>query len=297
MSGSVTRRRDGPPETETGLSGTPNVVPFGAGVPSSQLLADSFYNGIDRPLNQQLGQQSYLFGQSTRPPALPAASPATKLTTDPATTRLIDDLANIKALPLYSIAIQNCISMGNPYCTKVLRILQSTEGKKVLGLSSTEGKKVLGLSRTSGLKGADSVLTAALPDLTARFVVAYEDKLLTMIKAAFPGDRAIDVPHMGFRPLVRDALHEAYEHGQGGEQPDRRLLHPIELALLRQRRHGLPSLGAHACTPSRGIVTYCTTNSELVRMKTRHHSRHRASRLSSANLHASFELNLFTYLL
>ncbi|KAJ1627761.1 hypothetical protein T492DRAFT_1120379 [Pavlovales sp. CCMP2436] len=51
----------------TGLSGTPNGVPFDSGVPFSQLLADSFYNGIDRPLNQQLGQQSYLFGQSTVP--------------------------------------------------------------------------------------------------------------------------------------------------------------------------------------------------------------------------------------
>ncbi|KAJ1624824.1 hypothetical protein T492DRAFT_1044203, partial [Pavlovales sp. CCMP2436] len=200
-------------------------VPFGSGAPSSQLLADSFYNGIDRPLNQQLGQQSYLFGQSTVPlppwgqqlgstlvpaghphsqpvggpydsrpallvpgepggqqpvgggwpsygtsvlftPVLPSGplhsqpTPSslaimplggdmgtlqTKSTTDPAATRLIDDLAKIKALPLYSIVVQNCISMGNPCCTKVLRILQSTEGKKALGLS-----------RTSGLKGADS---------------------------------------------------------------------------------------------------------------------------------------------
>ncbi|KAJ1624500.1 hypothetical protein T492DRAFT_881697 [Pavlovales sp. CCMP2436] len=109
----------------------------------------------------------------------------TKSTTDPAATRLIDDLANIKASPLYSIVVQNCISMGNPYCTKVLRILQSTDGKKALGLS-----------RTSGLKGADSVIAAALPDLIARFVVTYADKLLPIIKAAFPGDRAIDVPHM-----------------------------------------------------------------------------------------------------
>ncbi|KAJ1635770.1 hypothetical protein T492DRAFT_963855, partial [Pavlovales sp. CCMP2436] len=174
----------------TGLSGTPNRVPFGSGVPSSQLLAESFYNGIDRPLNQQIGQQSYLFGQSIQlgstlvpaghphsqpvggsydsrlallipgepggqqpvwggwpsygtsvlfTPVLPSGplhsqpTPSslaimplggdmgtlqTKSTTDPATTRLIDDLANIKALPLYSIVVQNCISMGNPYCTK-----------------------------------------------------------------------------------------------------------------------------------------------------------------------------------
>mmetsp|Transcript_38029 Transcript_38029/g.94323 ORF Transcript_38029/g.94323 Transcript_38029/m.94323 type:complete len:248 (-) Transcript_38029:132-875(-) len=66
MSGSV-NPGDAMDRQGTGLSGTPNGVPFGSGVPSSQLLADSFYNGIDCPLNQQLGQQSYLFGQSTVP--------------------------------------------------------------------------------------------------------------------------------------------------------------------------------------------------------------------------------------
>ncbi|KAJ1619301.1 hypothetical protein T492DRAFT_890549, partial [Pavlovales sp. CCMP2436] len=153
-----------------------NPPPDGNNLACILLLADSFYNGIDRPLNQQLGQQSYLFGQSTvqLPPwgqqlgstlvlaghphsqpvggsydsrlaLLVPGEPGEKSTTDPATTRLIDDLANIKALPLYSIVVQNCISMGNPYCTK--------------------------------------------------------DKLLPMIKTTFLGDRAINVPHMGFRPL------------------------------------------------------------------------------------------------
>ncbi|KAJ1624825.1 hypothetical protein T492DRAFT_844454 [Pavlovales sp. CCMP2436] len=159
----------------TGLSRTPNGVPFGSGAPSSQLLVDSFYNGIDRstsssstvplpPWGQQLGSTLVPAGHphsqpvggpyDSRPallvpgepggqqpvgggwpsygtsvlftPVLPSGplhsqpTPSslaimplggdmgtlqTKSITDPAATRLIDDLANIKALPLYSIVV------------------------------------------------------------------------------------------------------------------------------------------------------------------------------------------------
>ncbi|KAJ1621299.1 hypothetical protein T492DRAFT_887264 [Pavlovales sp. CCMP2436] len=92
--------------------------------------------------------------------------------------RLIDDLDRIKANALYGIVKENCEKNGNQFCTNVLKLLQS---KKV--------KNALSFGKSGGVRGKK--VAVALPDLIARFVVAYP-QLIAIIAGDCEGERVID---------------------------------------------------------------------------------------------------------